>query len=191
MKYFIILLFVSFFYSCNINKISSALYDMKEKKVCFKDLEPILLGKELSTGSINLSSKDARLVVYFDSTSCQSCRVNKLYEWNNIIEIESESRGEFEIIFIFSPSISQKALLKRSLAVSKFAHVVWFDYNNYFFKNNTFIPKDNRFHVFLLDKNNKIVFVGNPLYGEKIAKLFNQVLENLIENDGEYKENGI
>ena len=68
---------------------------MKEKKVCFKDLEPILLGKELSTGSINLSSKDARLVVYFDSTSCQSCRVNKLYDMSGIILLKlNQKAGE-------------------------------------------------------------------------------------------------
>lgn len=180
-----------FLVSCNANKITSVLYDMQGRKVSFENLVPNLLGKDIPNNNFCIEDKSARLIVFFDSTTCQSCRVNKLYEWDSIISIETKENAKFETMFIFSPTADQKGLLKRSLATSKFSHVVWFDYSNSFLTNNTFIPKDSRFHVFLLDRNNKIVFVGNPLYGEKIAKLFNQVLKDLIENDGEYQGDSI
>ena len=91
--------------SCNINKISSSLYDMQGNQICFDGLTPSLFGKDLTSGRYEISSKNARLVVYFDSTVCQSCRLNKLYEWDPSLNLEHKL--DFEVIFIFSPTKSQ------------------------------------------------------------------------------------
>lgn len=172
--------------SCNINKVSSSLYNMQGNQVCFDGLTPSLFGKDLTDGRYKIPSKNARLVVYFDSTVCQSCRLNKLYEWEPILNLEQKMN--FEVMFIFSPTKSQSKLIYRSLATNKFPHVVWFDRNNEFKTNNGFIPKDTRFHTFLLNKQNEIVFVGDPLYNNKLNNLFEKVLDNLMLNEGKLNE---
>lgn len=40
------------------------------------------------------------------------------------------------------------------------------------------------FTLFLLNKQNEIVFVGEPLYNNKLNALFNKVLDNLMLNEG-------
>lgn len=42
---------------------------------------------------------------------------------------------------------------------------------------NLGIPKDSKFHTFLLNKQNKIVYVGNPLASDKAWALFTEILE--------------
>ena len=159
---------------------------MQGNQVCFDGLTPSLFGKNLADSRYEIPSKNARLVVYFDSTVCQSCRLNKLYEWEPILNLEQ--KVDFEVMFIFSPTKSQSKLIYRSLATNKFPHVVWFDTNNKFRVHNGFIPKDTRFHTFLLNKQNEIVFVGDPLYNNELNNLFKKVLYNLMLNEGKLNE---
>lgn len=42
------------------------------------------------------------------------------------------------------------------------------------------------FIFFLLDKNNKIVLVGDPLSNHGIMSLFEAMIDNMIEHKGEY-----
>lgn len=172
--------------SCNTNKLSTMLFNMRGQEIVFDDLVPNLYGRNLSSGNVRFPEKFSRLIVYYDSTECQSCRINKLYEWENVIKKENTSNGKFEVMFVFSPNSNQSPLLKRTLATTKFSHVVWLDEKNVFLRNNSFIPRDIRFHVFLLDKNNKIIFVGSPLDSKEMCAIFNETLDNLLLNNGEY-----
>lgn len=45
------------------------------------------------------------------------------------------------------------------------------DAKNIFLNLIACIPSEEQFHVFLLDKDNRIVLVGNPLKSNKIHKL--------------------
>ena len=45
------------------------------------------------------------------------------------------------------------------------------DDKNIFSKINPCIPSEEQFHVFLLDKDNRIILVGNPLKSNKIHNL--------------------
>ena len=51
------------------------------------------------------------------------------------------------------------------------------DENGAFLKNNTVIPQDSRFHVFLLNSENKIILVGNPLNNETIWDMYKELIE--------------
>ena len=49
---------------------------------------------------------------------------------------------------------------------------------------NENIPTDTRLHSFLLDKDSKIILVGNPLRNEKLWDLYKNVIENELNNIG-------
>jgi hypothetical protein len=55
--------------------------------------------------------------------------------------------------------------------------IAYIDINKDFIRKNSFIPKDSKFHTFLLNKQNKIVYVGNPLASDKAWALFTEILE--------------
>ena len=66
-------------------------------------------------------------------------------------------------------------------------HNIILDSTNTFKKINPVIPLNNSsLHTFLLDKNNRIVLIGNPLNGDAMWNLFKSTLENMLAHDGEY-----
>ena len=188
MKSILLAFIFSFFLfsSCGIN-ISDELKNMLDKEINYDKLIPNMYGHDILNGNIKPVKKDARLIVYYDSTICQSCRLNKIGEWDNILELQDSFEGKFEVMFIFSPTETECPYVKRYLATRKFPYLVWFDKNNSFLDRNS-IPSDNRFHVFLVNENNKVVFVGDPLYNVKLYHLFFDTLSKLISEQGEYCE---
>lgn len=160
--------------SCK-NDISTKLHLMNRQTVTFKGLEPSRFGKNISNQEI-LKEKKVRLVVYYDSTTCHSCKLNKLDDWTDIIQLSTLYPGKFEVMFVFAPNKDNGNLVRRTLAVNKFPHIVWFDNYYSFEKYNSFIPKDIRFHTFLLNEENQIIYVGNPLMGDKTRVLFEKML---------------
>ena len=61
-------------------------------------------------------------------------------------------------------------------------HDIYIDTCGNFKKQNPCLPKEQMFHTMLLDKNDNVVFVGNPVLNKKVKSLFDKVLiEQLSE----------
>lgn len=54
------------------------------------------------------------------------------------------------------------------------------DINNEFEQLNPHLPKNKAMHTFLLDENNNVVLVGNPLHNPKIEKMFKEIVEEKL-----------
>lgn len=55
---------------------------------------------------------------------------------------------------------------------------IFHDKNNVFEMTNK-IPRESRFRTFLIDKDNKILLIGNPLFNESIDKLYEKEISKL------------
>ena len=62
--------------------------------------------------------------------------------------------------------------------------LVYVDDRQYFITNNPTIPEDAMFHTFLLDRENRIVLVGNPVHNEKLWELYKNTINQLIKDGG-------
>ncbi len=101
-------------------------------------------------------------MIYIDSIGCMSCKMN-LPEWANfIIELDSISNKTVPCLFIFNPKKNGKERVVSLLRRVHFSYPVCIDEKDSFNLLNKF-PKDNRFQTFLLDKNKKVVAIGNPI----------------------------
>lgn len=118
-----------------------------------------------------------KLVVYIDSTECESCRVQKLYQYNRLAELSRNSM-KYELFILFSPKQKGKEQFVKLLQHMDYPFPVYIDIENEFEKMNTFIPRDPRFHTFLVDGSNNPVIVGDPLAGEKMEEIFMSVLDS-------------
>lgn len=58
------------------------------------------------------------------------------------------------------------------------------DENGLFPAANPHIPADSRFHTFLLDKNGKVILIGDPVNNPPLWELYKSTITTLIENDG-------
>ena len=72
------------------------------------------------------------------------------------------------------------------LQFSEPPYPVYVDKENLFQTSNPSIPDDSRYHTFLLDRNNRVVLVGNPLASNAMRSLFRKTLDNMLANDGLY-----
>lgn len=136
---------------------------MVENKIC----------KPIDVSRLN----SLKLIVYVDSLTCSSCRINRFAEMLPIYEL-AENEGTFSVMAIFSPKSDKLDMVKRQLMLLEFPYPIYIDISREFVINN-FIPEDNRFHCFLIDNLGQVQFVGNPTASEQLKSIFLNILHNL------------
>lgn len=60
-----------------------------------------------------------------------------------------------------------------------------YDKEDQYLKKNSLEKYTDMFRTFLLDKNNRVVLVGDPLRSTKLQKLYTEKIQELIDNGGE------
>lgn len=121
-----------------------------------------------------------KLVVYTDSSSCSKCTLKRMYLWNDFVQLEHKYKNEFYIIFVFqtSPQINSIELAS-DFHLTELNHSIYIDSLSMFSNGNPHIPfQDTMYQIFLLDKNNEVVLVGNPLFNIKVEDALLEILEN-------------
>lgn len=114
------------------------------------------------------------IVNYVGSTGCTSCKL-QLPRWNTFIqEIDSISKKKINLCFIFHPQDIQEVI--NVLKVNSFKYPIWIDKDDSFNKLNH-LSSNMSFQTFLLDKNNKVVSIGNPIYNLKVKKLYMDIIQ--------------
>ncbi len=118
------------------------------------------------------------IVTYVDSIGCTSCKL-QLHRWKELVkEVDSLTNGDVPFLFYFHPKdIKELRYLTRRDA---FAYPVCFDEKDDFNRLNRF-PSEMMFQTFLLDKENRVIALGNPIQNPKVKELY----LNLIKGMGE------
>ena len=112
---------------------------------------------------------DFKIVTYLDSTGCCPCRM-KLSEWNDFInELKETSENQVNFMMIINSTMTDE--IQRELNINGFKHPIAFDEKNDFGALNQ-MPTDITMQTFLLDSENKILAVGNPVLNPNIKKLY-------------------
>lgn len=123
-----------------------------------------------------------KLVYFVDSIGCISCRLNHLFENLNIL---NESDAKCTVLPIIAPNKNNQEVLL--LIREHNIHIpIYIDKENSFYKLNKTLPPDYKYHSFLLDKNNQVVLVGDPLASDAMWTLFKSTLDNMLAHGGVY-----
>jgi len=109
---------------------------------------------------------------YVDSIGCMSCKL-KLGLWKSFIE-ELSAYYNVSILFVFQTEMSEetKYILKRY----NFNYPVVFNKGDAFIALNN-LPADDNFRTFLLDKDNKVLAIGNPIHNPKVKELYLKIIQ--------------
>lgn len=124
-----------------------------------------------------------KLVHYVDSSRCSSCYLTKLAPFHDLFILEHESNNQFQNIFIVNPGTKKmnKMILKDHHAHNETPSTLFIDSMNVFIKENPHIPSETMYHTFLVDENNNVIFVGNPVGDSFIKKkIFKLVKDKLL-----------
>lgn len=123
---------------------------------------------------------DLKFVIYFDSTNCISCFSNKLDVWQLMFKYADLFNGELKFYFIFYPPKNGRDGLNIELRNLKMNYPVLIDEKGDFERLNPHLPKNKQLHTFLLDENNNVILVGNPLNNKEVEKLFYAKTQELL-----------
>ncbi|WP_289161955.1 DUF1573 domain-containing protein [uncultured Parabacteroides sp.] len=171
---FIIFLCILSFFSCNNVKkekekqITQLVNEWQGKQIFFpKNL--IFTHYLTDTIDLEIPESEYKILIYVDSIGCTSCKL-QLYKWKKFIEYtDSVTKGNVPFLFIFHLNDYNEIhyLLKRD----NFNYPICFDLDDQLNKLNKF-PADTNFQTFLLDKDNKVSVLGNPIHNTAVKDLY-------------------
>ena len=126
-----------------------------------------VLGKD--TVDFTFDEADYKVLTYIDSVGCASCKL-QLHRWKEWMhEVDSLTNGKVPFLFYFHPKDMKE--LRYLTRRDGFSYPVCFDGKDELNRLNRF-PSDMTFQTFLLDRNNKVVAIGNPIHNPKIKDLY-------------------
>lgn len=110
-----------------------------------------------------------KVVIYADSLGCMSCKM-QLDKWKSFIQ-EVDALTNSQIPFLFFMDTRDISEMKHILRRERFSHPVCIDRKSDLNRLNHF-PENPSFHTFLLDHENRVKLIGNPVHNAAIKELY-------------------
>ncbi len=171
MKYSYYLLFALLLCGCQETKkekISRLVNEWENKEILFpKNLFFTIFAKD--TIAFETVDCDYKIFTYIDSTGCTSCKL-QLFKWKELIaKFDSLTHHNTAFLFYFHPK--SKREIAYILMRDNLNYPVCIDDADSINKLNHF-PDQMMFQTFLLDKENKVLAIGNPVHNPKVEELY-------------------
>ena len=109
-----------------------------------------------------------KILNYIDTNGCSMCRL-KLYEWKLLKEELDSLHMSLPIIFI--AHLENYKALTAMQKINKFPIPIIRDTSGYMIEQNHF-PSNPLLQTFLLDENNRVLIIGNPIHNRQIWELY-------------------
>ena len=156
--------------------------DFSMTEIKFPEMRQMVMGED--SISIDLDTVPVLLVVYRDPDSCVPCQLDHMYDYRNLIDFGKEVGGDFSPVFIFTPKKKNVDTVYITLCRTRFRHPIFLDEEGLFYAENKNIPKEPLLHVFLLDKNRRVVLSGDPSRNPALWNLYKRIIVTMLDNGG-------
>ena len=171
MKKYCLFILLAYLCSCQESPEEIALRLVNEwngKEIKFPSRSVFTIqGKD--TVEVEFGNADYKVVTYIDSVGCTSCKL-LLPRWKELVtEVDSLTDGKVPFLFYFHPKDMKE--LRYLTRRDGFTYPVCFDKEDELNRLNQF-PTDMTFQTFLLDKDNKVIAIGNPVLSPQIKELY-------------------
>lgn len=113
-----------------------------------------------------------KIVTYVDGAGCTSCKL-QLPKWAKWIDELRESKNNVDVLFFISPNDAEN--LEILLQYYGFTYPVYIDEKDIFNQKNN-LPTNELFQTFLLDRDNRVVAVGNPIHNPQVKELYLKII---------------
>ena len=123
-----------------------------------------------------------KLVHYIDSAQCSSCYLVKKQALEPLIKLEKKSNNQFCNLFIVQPGVNSRnwKVLTENYKHKATPTTLFIDSINVFMNENPNIPQESMYHTFLLDENNKVILIGNPILNKQIEEMLLPIVEEKL-----------
>lgn len=169
MKYILYIATFFLFFSCQKktkNEIQKVLTNSIGKEIVFPE--------NIINDSVFPKRSDYKIIFYVDSIGCFSCKLD-FRKWRDLItDFDQIKDKRVDFLFILQTSKTEK--LEYLMKWDEFDYPIYFDEHNSFYTLNK-LPGNAIFHTFLLDNENKIIAMGDPVSNLEIKKLYLKIIQ--------------
>ncbi|MEL5893766.1 DUF1573 domain-containing protein [Bacteroides sp. GD17] len=178
MKYLIPIFMVVLLFSCKNaehERILRTISYWQNREIIFpKDTSFISYSRKWGARKMSLQKGEYTILCYVDSIGCMSCKL-RLPEWKDFIyKMDSMSHGNIPFVFVFQSKATNDLI--HFLKKTGFDYPLFIDTNNNFDRLNGF-PTDIQLQTFLLNRDNKVIAMGNPIYNPKVKELYINIVQ--------------
>lgn len=147
----------------------------------------LILPTDIGTFTTNGDSADTyfpnapfKVIRYIGKEGCTSCKLH-LSRYPEILkELSDSANSKIEFVGIVNPANMME--LRRILRRDNYAGLtMWIDETDTINRLNQF-PEIEALQTFLLDKDNKVLAIGDPAVNPKVMRLYTQILTNETVN---------
>lgn len=176
-KIYILIVFLLLLCSCKkyTNKYQKLVDEWHGKEIIFPDYMPFTI---YANDTVNYSvDGDLKILLYIDAVGCTSCKM-RISEWKLFIsQIDSISNNSIPFIFIMRPKDTNNNDYIRSFLKKNFFNKPVYIDNDNIMNNKNHFPTEIQLQTFLLDRENKVILMGNPIYNPEIKQLYLKVIK--------------
>ena len=134
-----------------------------------------MVKRNCALDSIAKDNSQLCLVKYFENVECGSCFASNLAK-DEIIHIDNNEN--ICPVYVIQAKQNEVEDIYRNLCLKRVKGTVFIDTCKAFLKANPQIPDNELFHTFVINKEGKVLMVGNPFQNEKMEALFKKVIAN-------------
>ena len=124
----------------------------------------------------------SKMVIYYDPAGCNSCVISRMYEWRAVIATSLGTLNRFNAIFIFAPKEEDVRDVRISLMSAKLDYPVFLDLSGEFAELNPDVATNGLFHRLLLDGDNRVLLVGNPVGNDALWELYKETIREQLRD---------
>ena len=181
-KYLLYVIYLYLLSSCQNpakDHITQLVEEWQGKEVLFPE-NPVFTRQLKDTVDYRIPDAEYKVLVYVDSIGCTSCKL-QLPKWKEFIAyVDSVSGGQVPFLFFFQSKDNKE--LRYILKRDNFRLPVCVDSQNEFGKLNRF-PSEQMFQTFLLDKDNRVKVIGNPIHNLSVKELYLKEIAGIKETE--------
>ena len=126
------------------------------------------------TVDYKIPESEYKILLYVDSVGCTSCKF-QLNRWVDFIH-QVDSITDIDIPVLFFLQMKDRKEMLSILRRENFNVPVCIDRDGAIDKLNHF-PKNSSFHAFLLDRDNRVLVIGNPVMNLSVQDLYIQEIK--------------
>ena len=173
-KLLIFLFPISIMFSCmKTNKVENDIKELVGREIVFPNGGKIInKGENLSYKM--LTKKGIKILAYFDYLNCSSCDVKLLEIYNEEIKKIDPNIAFIGVIC----NKDEKSIYKMFDTHNISIPIIYYNSES-FGEVNNLKNRTARCKTFLLDKENKIVLVGEPFNSEKLRMMYKKQIDKL------------
>lgn len=119
------------------------------------------------------SARCVYLIKWLEASECTPCMASNIAN-NEALYLDQNKNVEF--VYIINSHQHEVEEIYRGLCSKRVKGTVYLDTCNAFFKANPHIPESELYHTFVINKQGKVLMVGNPFKNQPMRTLLDKVI---------------